>query len=237
MRWLLFTSLLSGLVLFGLIAMPSPSSAQLSVAITVAPPMLPVYEQPVIPGPDYIWAPGYWAWSPEAGAYYWVPGTWVLPPQVGLLWTPGYWGWAGNSFVWNAGYWAPAVGFYGGINYGYGYPGTGYEGGYWNGRNFFYNRAVNNISNVPGITNVYNRTVVNNLTINNVSYNGGNGGITARPTAAQRAAAGQRHIPPTAQQTQQERAAASNRALSAAVNHGKPPIAATSRPGNSAAVA
>jgi WXXGXW repeat (2 copies) len=233
MHRLRFASLLSGLVLFGLmaLAMPSPSSAQLGVSITIAPPMLPVYEQPVIPGPGYVWVPGYWAWSPEEGAYYWVPGTWVLPPEVGLLWTPGYWSWASNAFVWNVGYWAPAVGYYGGINYGYGYTGTGYEGGYWNGRNFFYNRAVNNIGNVPGITNVYNRTVVNNLTINNVSYNGGNGGTTARPTAAERAATSQRHIPPTALQIEQDRAASTNRALSAAVNHGKPPIAATSKPG------
>jgi hypothetical protein len=169
--------LLSGLVLFALVtlAMPASSFAQFSVSITVAPPALPVYVQPVVPGPGYIWTPGYWAWSPYYGDYYWVPGTWVLAPRVGVLWTPGYWGWGGNAFRWNEGYWGPHIGFYGGVNYGFGYTGSGYEGGYWNHGAFFYNRSVNNVSNVTNITNVYNKTVVNNVTVNNVSYSGGRG--------------------------------------------------------------
>ena len=232
MRSLHLTSLLSGLLLLAVmaVAMPSRSFGQLGISITIAPPMLPVYEQPVIAGPGYIWTPGYWAWSPEEGGYFWVPGTWVQPPQVGLLWTPGYWAWGGNSFIWNAGYWGPAVGFYGGVNYGYGYTGDGYGGGYWRNGAFFYNRSVNNITNV-NITNVYERPIANTLSIHNVSYNGGNGGLTARPTAGQMAAARAEHIRPTSAQLQQERAASSNRQLFAAVNHGKPPIAATSRPG------
>jgi hypothetical protein len=79
-------------------------------------------------------------------------------------------------FVWDAGYWAPDVGFYGGINYGFGYFGVGYLGGYWS-NGAFYNRSVNNIS--VNITNVYNKTVINNTTINRVSYNGGYGGHRA----------------------------------------------------------
>ena len=35
------------------------------------------------------------------------------------------------SLVWNAGYWRPHVGFYGGVNYGFDYGGHGYEGGRW----------------------------------------------------------------------------------------------------------
>ncbi len=69
----------------------------------------------------YLWTPGYWAWSDDIQDYYWVPGTWVLAPQPGYLWTPGYWGGEGAVFLWHAGYWGPQVGFYGGINYGYGY--------------------------------------------------------------------------------------------------------------------
>jgi hypothetical protein len=49
-------------------------------------------------------------------------------------------------YVFNAGYWAPRVGFYGGINYGFGYAGVGYQGGYWNNGAFFYNSAANNVS-------------------------------------------------------------------------------------------
>ena len=94
-----------------------------------------------------MWTPGYWA---GAGvAYYWVPGTWIHPPQVGVLWTRGYWGWGGVvAYLFHAGYWGPHIGFYGGVNYGFGYGGVGYEGGYWNNGQFAYNRSVNNISNV-----------------------------------------------------------------------------------------
>ena len=120
--------------------------------------------EPVIPGPGYIWTPGYWQWSPDDGDFYWVPGTWVQPPEPEVLWTPGYWSWGGNAYNWNDGYWGPQIGFYGGVNYGYGYTGDGYEGGYWKDRSFFYNRSVNNITNVRTITNVYNKTVVNNVT-------------------------------------------------------------------------
>ena len=62
------------------------------------------------------------------------PGVWVRPPQVGLLWTPGYWGWGGGAYLFHAGYWGPHVGFYGGVNYGFGYGGVGFGGGRWVGR-------------------------------------------------------------------------------------------------------
>jgi hypothetical protein len=45
-------------------------------------------------------------------------------------------------------------------------------------------------------TNVYNATVINSTTVNHISYNGGTGGITVRPTAQQEAVARERHIPP-----------------------------------------
>ena len=98
----------------------------------IGPPALPVYEQPLCPGEGYIWTPGYWAWSDDDG-YYWVPGTWVLAPETGYLWTPGYWGFNDGVYLWNAGYWGPHIGFYGGINYGFGYFGEGFAGGEWRG--------------------------------------------------------------------------------------------------------
>jgi len=220
------------LLTVAMLATPSATYARGSfgVFVSVAPPPLPVYVQPICPAPGYIWTPGYWAWDPSDG-YYWVPGTWVVAPFVGALWTPGYWGWYNRGYVWNVGYWGPAVGFYGGINYGFGYFGVGYAGGYWSGGLFYYNRAVNNV-NVQNITNVYNRTVVNNMTVvNRVSYNGGIGGTTAQPTAADRAAAGQRRDPPAAAQRQQEQSARSNRSQFASVNHGQPAVAATPKPG------
>ena len=214
------------------LALPALTLAgvSLNVSVNVAPPELPVYDQPPIPGDGYIWTPGYWAWSNDNQDYYWVPGTWVLAPQPGYLWTPGFWGVEGAVFIWHAGYWGPHVGFYGGVNYGHGYGGEGYEGGYWQGGHMYYNRSVNNISNTH-ITNVYNKTVVNNVTVNRVSYNGGNGGTEARPTAADEAAARDRHVAVTPVQHQHEETARSNPQLRLAQNKGRPPIAATARPG------
>jgi hypothetical protein len=212
-----------------IILIPAASHAQVSVgvSIAVAPPALPIYSQPVCPGDGYIWTPGYWAYGPDG--YYWVPGTWVEPPEIGFLWTPGYWGWGGGGYIWHVGYWGPHVGFYGGIDYGFGYVGVGYQGGYWNHDRFAYNRAVNNV-NVAFIHNTYNRTVVNSH-VNRVSYNGGRGGINARPTSAQEAAIRDRHVGATAAQLQQRQVASTNRGQLASVNSGRPEFAATVKPG------
>jgi WXXGXW repeat (2 copies) len=209
-----------------ILVVPVASSAQIILSIGIAPPPLPVYEQPLCPEEGYIWTPGYWAYADDG--YFWVPGTWVLVPEPGFLWTPAYWGWGDSVFVFHEGYWGPHVGFYGGINYGFGYVGEGYQGGYWNNGAFFYNRSVNNVTNV---TNVYNKTViVNNVTVNDVSYNGGEGGVAARPTAEEETAQHERHVPPTSVQTQHIQAASTNRQLYESVNHGKPAIAATAKP-------
>ena len=205
------------------------SVAQIGVMITVAPPPLPIYEQPICPGDGYLWTPGYWAWGDDFDDYYWVPGTWVLAPEVGFLWTPPYWGWGDDRFLFHEGYWGPQIGFYGGIDYGFGYFGVGFEGGRWDNGHFFYNRAVLNV-NITEIHNVY-ETRVSHTTVNHVSFNGGNGGVEARPTGAEEAAARERHIGPVAAQTQHMQQAHSSPEQRASENRGKPSVAATPRPG------
>lgn len=207
---------------------PAGAQVDFTISIDVEPPPLPVYEQPPIPAPDYLWVPGYWAFSVDVG-YYWVPGTWVLPPEPGLLWTPGYWGWRDGAYVFYPGYWALEVGYYGGVYYGYGYTGEGYEGGYWREGRFFYNTTVNNFGNVR-VVNVYSKTVIVTRT-SNVSYNGGAGGTTARPTPEQLALAQERHVPPTSAQAHHAEAAAKDPALSLAHNQGHPAVAATAHSG------
>jgi WXXGXW repeat (2 copies) len=201
--------------------------AAVEIQANEAPPPLPDYEQPACPEDGYLWAPGYWAWG--GGGYYWVPGTWVQPPRVGVLWTPGYWGFVGGAYAFHAGYWGPHVGFYGGVNYGFGYVSTGFAGGVWVGNSFSYNRAVTNI-NVTVVHNTYNTTVINNVTVNKVSYNGGAGGLAAAPTAQERQFAQEPHAPATALQQQHVQQAAKNPALFARANGGHPAIAATPRP-------
>ncbi len=205
----------------------SPAQIGIGISVRIGPPALPVYAQPICPGPGYLWTPGYWAWSDDDG-YYWVPGTWVVAP-VGMLWTPGYWGFAGGLYGWHGGYWGPHVGFYGGINYGFGYGGVGFGGGEWRGGGFFYNRSVTNV-NVTNVTNVYNKTVVvNNNT--HVAFNG-QGGVAARPTAQEETYSHESHTAAVAAQTEHEHAASQNKQLFASQNHGRPAIAATARPGD-----
>lgn len=210
-------------------AAPLPSPAQVSVGVGftvgIPPPAIPAYTIPPAPYPNYMWTPGYWGWGPAG--YYWVPGTWIAPPSVGLYWTPGYWGYNNGYYGFNAGYWGPTVGFYGGINYGYGYFGSGFVGGVWNGGNFAYNTAVMPVNRTV-IHNTYNKTVI----INNhsrTSFNGGHGGIQARPTSDQIAdrRAGR---PETSQQRNLERSAAQDRGLLASNNHGRPPVTALQKP-------
>jgi hypothetical protein len=203
--------------------------AQIVIAAELPPPPLPVYEQPPIPGPEeWIWTPGYWSYD-DAYGYYWVPGTWVLAPRPGLLWTPGYWAFEGGSYQFIPGYWGEHVGFYGGVAYGYGYTGLGYEGGYWEHDHFFYNRTVNNIVNF-NIENVYSKNVVVEERGPRISFNGGQGGLNVRPTPQQLSFAHEQHVQPTPMQRQHVQTASHDPALRETENKGRPPVAATSRP-------
>jgi len=217
-----------------LLALTTVAAAQTDIGVQIAPPPMPYMQQPPLPAPNAIWTPGYWAWDDWWGDYYWVPGTWVQPPRAGLLWTPGWWAYSAGRYRWHAGYWAPKVGWYGGINYGYGYNGHGYDGGAWRGGRFFYNNAVTNVR-MSGIDAVYSRpidlkprTVVNNT---RVSYAGGPGGAIGRPSPAQMAAGRGAHITPVPDQTAVMRAAQANRDAFSTVNMGHPKVVALSHPG------
>ncbi len=188
------------------------------------PPPLPVYEQPVAPGPDYLWTPGYWDYA-NAG-YYYVPGNWVSAPFVGALWTPGWWGYTGRGYGWHRGYWGRHVGYYGGVNYGFGFIGIGYQGGYWNDNHFQYNRDCNHVDPRSVDNYVYQRnvTVANRSYINTsrVSYNGGPGGLQRRPLPAEFAAQREAHIAPLPAQVAERQAASQNRQQFFAANQGRP---------------
>jgi len=229
-----------GLLTGALVSMPVASFAQISigVSINIEPPALPVYVQPPCPQPNYMWTPGYWAWD-GIGDYYWVPGTWVLAPQPGYLWTPGYWGWGdGGVYVFHAGYWGTQVGFYGGVNYGFGYGGGGFAGGEWRGGVFAYNTAAVNVNNTVIHTTYVNKTIVNNTTIINdthTSFNGGPHGVEAKPTPEQETFAREKHIAATPAQVQHEQVAKQDKSNFASANHGVPAHAAVARPATSVA--
>src|SRR5205809_1657567 len=215
MRMKFSTIALAALLFVGLSL--TSSFAQVGISIGIAPPAIPIYQQPYPPAAGYIWTPGYWAYDTD---YYWVPGAWVLPPRVGFLWTPGYWGYNDGNYFFNEGYWGPTVGFYGGINYGFGYGGQGYYGGEWAGDTFRYNTAVTRVD-----TSVIHNTYVNKEVVNNTgsraSFNGP-GGATAKPTAQEQAAAKAEHVPATSAQQSRVEAAKKDPALHVGNNHGKP---------------
>jgi hypothetical protein len=217
------------LLAFLLLAIPASLFAQLRVSVAFGPPAIPMYAQPECPGDGYIWTPGYWAYDNDSADYYWVPGTWVEAPEEGFLWTPGYWGWGDGGYFFNEGYWGQEVGFYGGINYGFGYWGGGYDGGRWDHGHFFYNRAYNRLDG-DRFHNVYNEDKHRDNNENHVSFNGGKGGIEERPNSQQESAAKQRHIPQVAAQSEHQQAARANPEQRVSVNRGKPSIAATSKP-------
>jgi len=164
------------------------SDSAADMRANVPPPALPDSDQPPCPEDGYLWTPGYWAW--DGTAYYWVPGAWVAPPRVGVLWTPGYWAFVDTMYVFYRGYWGPHVGYYGGINYGFGYGGVGFFGGRWEGNSFAYNRVATNV-NGNIIHNFYDEAVVHHAASSRVSYNGGPGGTTAVASAQEKLAAAQ----------------------------------------------
>ena len=222
-RWFLFALLLS--------LVPAVSNAGVLISVNIGPPVLPVYEQPPCPEPGWMWTPGYWAYGPEG--YYWVPGAWVPAPYEGALWTPPFWGWSGGLYVFHPGYWGRHVGYYGGINYGFGYMGVGFVGGRWHGRDFEYNTAVVRVNNVH-VRNVYvDRTIVERNTIVNerrVSFNGGRDGIRHDPRPEERDAMRDRHMRETSVQMHHMEAARNDRNFYARNNGGRPQVIAADRP-------
>ena len=190
------------------------------------PPPLPDYSQPPVPGDNYIWTPGYW--NHTDGGYYWVPGVWILAPWVGALWTPPWWGYDNGAYLWHSGYWGPHIGYYGGVNYGFGYTGRGYYGAYWNHGSLSYNRAVTNV-NTTTARNIYDSPVPNNRG-DRISYNGGRGGIDARPTPQELAVVRDPRTPPVATQVEHARQASANRAQFATAGRAQPAALAAARP-------
>jgi len=192
-----------------------------------APPAMPQYVQPPCPEDGYLWNPGYWAWG--TGGYYWVPGVWVLPPSPGLLWTPGYWGFYGSYYGWHHGYWGSTIGFYGGVNYGFGYYGSGFYGGRWEGGHFRYNTAVWHVNG--SIHNVYSDRSVVHQNGNRSSFNGPHGN-NARPASGEVGMMSHaNHTEKTPVQAAHQQSMGTEKGQFAHTNNGRPAVHSMSQPG------
>jgi hypothetical protein len=216
-----------------LFAIPASSYAGVFISVGIAPPALPVYVQPVCPEPGMMWTPGYWAYGDDG--YYWVPGAWVPAPYVGALWTPGYWGWGGGRYIFHDGYWGPHIGYYGGVNYGFGYGGIGFAGGIWRGGFFSYNTAVMHV----GIGGAWgSRVYVDHAVVergfvardSHVAFSGGPGGIRHEPSPEERVAEHDQHRGPSDVQQHHIEAARADRTSYVKNNGGHPNNLAVARP-------
>ncbi|MDR3750583.1 MAG: hypothetical protein P4K94_03765 [Terracidiphilus sp.] len=221
-RWLLLALLLS--------VVPASSFAGVFISVGFAPPMLPVYEQPPCPEDGLMWIPGYWAYGQDG--YYWVPGAWEPAPYEGALWTPGYWGWSDGLYVFHDGYWGRHVGYYGGVNYGYGYGGVGFAGGEWREGRFAYNTAVMHVDNRYVHTTFMDRGRVDRSFVSRdsrVAFSGGPGGIRHEAGPEERLAGREQHMGGTQFQMQHENAARSDRGSYFRNNGGRPSTMAVPR--------
>jgi hypothetical protein len=77
----------------------APATAAASPSAAASPPLNPdpaaapaplVQLVPASPGPDFVWAPGYWSWN--GGGWVWEYGYWYRPH----LW----WGWGWHHRRW-----------------------------------------------------------------------------------------------------------------------------------------
>ena len=161
------------LIVTSVISISTYAQLSVNVRIDVAPPPIPVYEQPMCPSEGYVWVPGYWKYDDYNNEYYWVDGRWVRPARIGWFWTPGYWAANAGYYTWHRGYWGPTVGYYGGVCYGYGYYGDGFCGGRWKGNRFYYNTAAWRVNNASmHYTYVGRSRVIERGRGNNHSYYG-----------------------------------------------------------------
>ena len=157
----------------GAIALPDYAMAQISVSITLAPPALPVYEQPVLVEEGGIWAPGYWAYNQDG--YFWVPGHLGAATRSRAALDTRVLGMGQRRLRLER----RLLGRNGWIlrrhRLRFRLFRTRLSGGHWQGQQFYYNTAVSHV-NVTNIHNTYTQRIVNNITVNRVSFNGGTGG-------------------------------------------------------------
>ncbi len=84
-------------------AMLSVSMFAADVVVRVAPPRAVVEHRPPMPGPGYVWTPGYQRW--DGRAYVWVPGAWVMPPHAHAHWVAHRWEHRRGGYVFVEGHW------------------------------------------------------------------------------------------------------------------------------------
>lgn len=95
------TTMLGSLMTATTLLIATPSVAQISINISIAPPQ-PIYESVPMMAPGYVWAPGYWAWLNDR--HVWIRGRTIVQ-RVGYRWEPDHWEQRGNGYYRQPGNW------------------------------------------------------------------------------------------------------------------------------------
>ena len=74
------------------------------VVVAQPPPPAQVEVAPPVPGPGYVWLPGYWNWN--GAAYVWYPGRYEVRPAGATVWISAAWVARGGRWVFRPGHWA-----------------------------------------------------------------------------------------------------------------------------------
>jgi hypothetical protein len=78
------------LALCGLLAVATPSLAQVGLQIQVTPPVARIETRPASPGSGAIWTPGFYRFDPVSQSYSWVSGSYQYPPSSRMRWVPSH---------------------------------------------------------------------------------------------------------------------------------------------------
>jgi hypothetical protein len=95
------TTLLSGCVVRGSVAVPAPVVTVGYVSVAPPPPQVEVIGEP--PQPGYVWIGGYWNWV--GGQHVWVRGHWSAP-RPGYHWVAHVWVHENGGWRLHEGHWA-----------------------------------------------------------------------------------------------------------------------------------
>jgi hypothetical protein len=88
-------------IAFTLMLIPAAVMAQ--TVIRVAPPPVVVERPGPVPGPRYVWIPGYQRWNGHG--YVWVRGHYVVAPHPGAVWIPATYVARSGGYIFIAGHW------------------------------------------------------------------------------------------------------------------------------------
>jgi hypothetical protein len=92
-------------LLFGLMAVATPSFGQIHLGINFGPPPMRVEVRGPAPSPTSVWIGGYYTYDAGRGDYIWNRGRWDEPPQSHAKWVAPHYKAHNDHFDYYEGKW------------------------------------------------------------------------------------------------------------------------------------